>query len=130
MREIKFRAWNKEKQIMVYNDEDGSSAYSALPPASCVQMVNYCLNSSYAPDKYIWMQFTGMTNRNGDEVYEGDIIQTEHGYGVIEYNSTMGKWECAFDFDIDDLYVYVDNGEVIGNIYENRDLLDGDDQAG
>jgi uncharacterized phage protein (TIGR01671 family) len=68
-REIKFRAWNKEKNIMVYNNEDDTYGYWDGCRNSNVGMVNEILNSKYY-EEYEFMQFTGLHDKTGKKIYE------------------------------------------------------------
>ena len=103
MREIKFRAWDKDKSEMI--------EWEALRMtyASFLNTPNDWL--------YDCMQYTGLNDKNGKEIYEGDLYQIE-GLGLIEV-----KW-----LDGDDGYycwnIGRNDGEVIGNIYENPELLE------
>jgi len=88
-------------------------------------------------DMYEFMQFTGLHDRNGKEIYEGDIVLMKFEYSKIEYKYEV-KWieskssfyPFADDFQWSDYESAFDNNsvrslevEVIGNIYENRELL-------
>jgi YopX protein len=70
------------------------------------------------------MQFTGLNDKNGKEIYEGDIVKNGHGnkadiaFGEAEFYCR----EHGFHFKRQ-LRLLVENIEVIGNIYENPDLL-------
>ncbi|CAF1772701.1 hypothetical protein NRS6084_03906 [Bacillus subtilis] len=137
MREIKFRAWNKEKSIMVYEDEDNSSAYWDGVCLSDIEMINARLKYS---STYIWMQYTGLKDRNGREIYEGDILQisnkenkdyhmevlwTGQGFGyTIIRNETKRSGYIVGHHSERGLNFYNGASEVIGNIYEDPELLE------
>lgn len=101
-REIKFRAWDGKKMI---------HGYFNLPPQDEITK------------EWEYMQFTGLTDKNGKEVYEGDILKLHDHidyFGTVEWNVkdvcfqtnnfTATEWSDA---------------EIIGNIYENGELLKG-----
>jgi len=121
---IKFRAWDKEQNQM-YDDSCGFGAISVLKEAEEFDLP--------------LMQFTGLLDRNGKEIYEGDIVRgidnEDEGCGwsskakvkgVVEYNI---QWGYRFQLKdhtqrILDLYSLQQNTfQVIGNIYENPELL-------
>lgn len=73
-----------------------------------------------------YMQYTGLKDKNGEKIYEGDILKFEHkeGYANELQVVTMDEWcwgtdEYAFYEIVERKYVF----EVIGNIYENPELL-------
>ncbi|EMW6111368.1 hypothetical protein AAFD23_000599 [Enterococcus faecium] len=93
-------------------------------------------HAEMAPDKYVLMQSTGMKDKNSVEIFEGDVVAVENhpfqrkedsGVGMeIEGNYVVGwnqhdlTW-CAGDLLLARLKPYV---KVIGNIYENPELLE------
>lgn len=62
-------------------------------------------------------QYTGLTDKNGNKIFEGDIVASTWGYkGVVEFDDiTYAKLECTFNEEC----------EIIGNIHDNPELLDG-----
>lgn len=104
MREIKFRAWDEENGMYVvqnlYFDKEGNLAM----PYHTEKMGVYV------------MQYTGLKDKNGKEIYEGDIVYSTYYRHNIEIEDifTMYKW---FDYPESEEF------EIIGNIYENPELL-------
>lgn len=111
MRELKFRAWDERTKEMVYS--------KPMPDFGFWKWVAYDSDT-------VSMQFTGLLDKNGKEIYEGDILKGTR-YGSECYEAV--KWVCGYDgdhwpvagfaFELDELA----GTEVIGNIYENPELL-------
>ncbi len=123
-REIKFRGWHKTEKYMTKTLD--------------LQTIQF-ERGRYLPD-YELMQFTGLLDKNGKEIYEGDICQEEDEEGVFEvmyhplFYAFMAQGEGRrylgdiANFTIDDSEVggissHSTTIEVIGNIYENPELL-------
>jgi uncharacterized phage protein (TIGR01671 family) len=106
MREIKFRAWDKNKNMMVYPSE---------------KYTNGGLLDWFEDDDL--MQFTGLLDRNGKEIYEGDIVQREQGEGEKD-NVTFDDGSFLVDGESMCEFVWR-NYLVVGNIYENQELKNG-----
>jgi uncharacterized phage protein (TIGR01671 family) len=113
---IKFRAWDRESKKMLMD----------------VWVNNFAVSPDFislSNEDYIPMQFTGLRDKNGKQIYEGDIVADEEGKrGVVEYEApefiamdTHGsKDDCAGCLNV---MVFPNSCEVIGNIYENPELL-------
>jgi len=78
----------------------------------------------YTSDQYTLMAFTGLTDKNGKEIYEGDIVKCRHfkeDYHVYEVSWGYSGFDL---FDPTEEYGYTEEQvEVIGNKFENPDLL-------
>jgi uncharacterized phage protein (TIGR01671 family) len=128
MRTFKFRAWDGKRMHddFVLVDIDWISKKNIGCPVNA--------GFSQLPDEgWVIMQFTELHDKNGKEVFEGDIVNwfhpTSEVLGVVEYQS---EWEgpspevCCFGVRIGGIFYCFqgdDGYEIIGNIYEHKELL-------
>ncbi|GIJ96595.1 phage protein [Capnocytophaga stomatis] len=69
-------------------------------------------------------QFTGLYDKNGKDIFEGDILDTSDGYAVVEHSPYDGGWDVKFsDGGIIGISEIIKSLVVAGNIYENPELL-------
>ena len=129
MREIKFRAWNKLTNEMEQVGEIGFFTDGELRDIGCKWLKDFQGTVRFLADNYVLMQYTGLTDKHNTPIYEGDIVKQFTGE-IYELSFTV-KWnekECGFwlyqDIENFNLSKYRDKLEVIGNIYENPELLE------
>lgn len=105
-REIKFRAWNPKEDFM----------HVAFNITSHGEVFNYTEDLSHL----ILMQYTGLKDKNGKEIYEGDIVRWSIGIREVFYHKSMFAIKYNENIVMPTSH---EEGEVIGNIHENPELL-------
>lgn len=120
-REIKFRAWDAERKEMFYPSNLTTEIYKRN------QSVNLVCRRFTGDSNSILMQYTGITDRKGKEIYEGDIINDSGKECVVKFNdgNTLAFWLDSISEGLGYLMCSTESEwyEVIGNIYENPELL-------
>lgn len=153
MREIKFRAWDKNDKVMreVYGIQFPKRSNHGVRKNTVIEM--HC--SDYEGQKAIifsdftdsierveLMQYTGLKDKNGKEIYEGDVLEIGNNIanisnvGFVEYNDgtfEVTEMDGKVSWNLYDCIFYpgedsttgksTEPAEIIGNIYENPDLV-------
>ncbi|ENZ9221327.1 YopX family protein [Enterococcus hirae] len=127
----KFRAYSTEENEMYYPHNDENVDWIIDDETGFIApLVNLGSGMWGMIDKYVLMQSTGLKDKNGVEIFEGDIVKTLGADLEVTF-STIKFEEGAFCVDYKDLgtefvfLYFVDSPlEVIGNIYENSELLE------
>ena len=124
MREIKFRAWDNNNDFMFYHNDEGE--FSRIIDGERVGSDFDIKDLLFSPyDGILSMQFTGLTDKNGKEIYESDVYHQGDPnitYTVVYKGSTfIGKQNGSSSYA--GLEYWQDRIEVIGNIHENPELL-------
>ena len=107
MRTIKFRVWDKILKCWCKNTHHWNHNEGILTPD--------------AGDRYVFVQFTGLLDKNGKEIYEGDRVKCGNHIYVCMWN----EYRCEFAWYCNGGYIYpvgdMRTGlEIIGNIYEDK----------
>ena len=129
MREIKFRAWNKEKKKMLSYGELFNIDCSGEYPFLALVAGHY--ENALNPLSVKIMQFTGLQDKNSVDIYEGDIITYDYMFQekkeVFEVKWNIDK--NGFFAENEESQWWIERElknqfEVIGNIYENSELME------
>ncbi|MEW2987155.1 YopX family protein [Lacticaseibacillus rhamnosus] len=126
--EIKFRAWNKKDKVMVdvaAMNFGPSGLWSLIEDADDAEL--------QLEDNYELMQYTGLKDKNGREIYEGDIVRTgEDNIGdpdptIGQVIMREGSWLIENEKKQEEIGLFseITSREVIGNIFEDNQLLEG-----
>jgi hypothetical protein len=127
MREIKFRAWNKETnkmcdaeslQEMLHRERNNGIAEGSLKmEQSSIDEAN----KEY--EHLILMQYTGLKDKNGKEIYEGDMLsyKLKQGWEIFFEDGHYYMMCDGHSYLLEKIRVQI--SEVIGNIYENPEFL-------
>ena len=135
MREYKFRVWDKISKRMVYSDD-----YGCLSDFFNANTFDY--HTNFKPiDTYVLMEYTGSKDKNGKQIYEGDIVKSwwdepfissleqDYEIGEIIHNENMQGYSLKIEYKNENLTPMMNcfnKFEIIDNKYENPELLEDD----
>ena len=123
----KFRAWTEEGEVMYYD------VYPFKDDTLLLSYDEIAFDEVPASD-FILMQSTGIKDKNGSEIFEGDIVKYEAGCNTVTEEVAYDKNFAGFgvrDADTDIIFTFLQLAdvvdlislEVVGNIYQNPELL-------
>lgn len=140
MREIKFRCWDKDEKLM----KEVNGINFPLSKSSGKDITSYNQKEDYYEWIYDYelMQYAGLKDKNGTEIYEGDIVRIKNE--MVDWVGKVIFKDCKFCIEINTRYSTFWNSfekitkmqnmnatitlhnsfEVIGNIYNNSNLLE------
>lgn len=110
MREFKFRAWHKGAKQMLQNRDQGyqGEVFKWAHEGQPVEI----------------MQFTGLHDKNGKDIYEGDILQDDcESLCSVVWENSSAQFLVEFEDETQEIDSPHTWAEIVGNIYENLELL-------
>lgn len=122
MREIRFRAWDTKRKKWGFDIGVSTVFLNDIKSTE-----PYTLTISRENGNYVYQQYTGLRDKDGTEIYEGDIVYWKQNQSfsstfIVRYGDSAGDdLGVAYGWNIPD--TYKQNIIVLGNIYDNPELL-------
>ena len=125
----RYRAWDKHRQKMFANDEliiwNGNVYANDSKKLTCNNLKGWSIDDEYL------MQSTGLKDKNGKEIFEGDILDYRGRKALVRWHGSYASFIYRFVDELQKrntewkpLYLAYMKCEIIGNIYENPELLE------
>lgn len=119
-----FRAWDKLNNEMYVVEQINFDCGE-------FESIGYGITNLRGADEIELMQSTGLKDKNGEEIFEGDIVDYKGRKAVIKWHGSYASFIYRFVDELKErvsewhpLFLAYYHFEVIGNIYENKELLD------
>ena len=125
----KFRAWDKHGHKMFANDEliiwNGNVYANDSKKLTCNNLKGWSIDDEYL------MQSTGLKDKNGKEIFEGDIVDYKGRKAIVNWHGSYASFIYRFVDELQErksewkpLYLAYYKFEVVGNVHENKELLE------
>jgi uncharacterized phage protein (TIGR01671 family) len=127
MRELKFRAWDKNHKVFIIHSD--IHVFIQDFENNTIFKMNHADNYNnkdrdYNNDRIIIQQYIGLKDINENDIYEGDILDKRQKLVIEFYNGSFGYWISGAFISIYHVSDLICRLKVIGNIYENSGLLE------
>ena len=132
---LRFRAWDKAAKVMIYHIEqtcDGLGDFQENENIEdYVSDISFgCFADWLENDQFVIMQSTGLFDKNGKEIFEGDVLRDSESIVIVkfvdgafsvDYRNMGGEWR-----NYGSLFRYLRDfeGEIIGNVFEHKELVE------
>lgn len=121
----KFRVWDKDHEYMEYTDKNLIVSFGDNGNVDVTDLSNI-YSTCNSMQNFELMQSTGLRDKNGVEIYEGDIVKSQDGtdgrikFFIVKRDDSNGGFYPMTDYDIG---YHTELNWVIGNVFENKNLL-------
>ena len=123
-RKLKFRIWDKLTESFIYCEDDNQQHFILDLNGNF-----HNLQNGSGGDEYVVQEYTGLTDKNGNPIFEDDIVKWGDLNYLVEWNDIAYKWQgrCPYyhshHHPTTEHFRDLMNGIIVGNYFENNNLL-------